>query len=171
LATGLALLLIYCVVSITYFRLPAPDQRKTLSIFCILLLGLAEELLVGLGRLHLGASGAATPRYATLTMISVIAALILLAIYANGSRVCATMAVLLGLAMCAFTALADYSEIAMAGPRKQYGENLQRILRQGQIGEDEARQLQWPSLSDIQSGNHMLRQLHLSFYHDDLTVD
>src|SRR5882724_4869555 len=54
LATGLVLFPVYCVVSVTYFRLPTSDQKQTLGIFCLLLLGIAEELLIGLGRLSLG---------------------------------------------------------------------------------------------------------------------
>jgi hypothetical protein len=136
-----------------------------------LLLGVSEELLIGLGRLSLGVVGAAAPRYSTLTMISVAASLILLAFYANRSRAYATMAVLLGVGICVCSILADYNEILMAGSRRQYGENLQRILRHGQVGADDMRQLEWRSLSDIQFGNRMLRQFHLSLYHDDGTTD
>ena len=85
--------------------------------------------------LHLGVGNAASSRYATLTMISVVAALILLSTYTRGSRIYAALAILLGGGICSFAILADYEEAKMETARMQYAQNLQRLLRGGQITE------------------------------------
>jgi hypothetical protein len=165
LAVGVVLSFLYCAAALTYWKLDLHEQRRSLGILCLLLLGVAQELLIGFGRLTLGVAQAATSRYSTLTMVSAPAALILLALHARKSRASAALAGLLGVVMCGFAILADYGEFGMAESRRQYGENLRRILLQDHISDDDLRQLQSRSRSDVELGNRMLREFRLSFYH------
>jgi hypothetical protein len=166
------LLLGCCCVSVAAFsRLSRTDQQAALALFCLVLLGMAEELLIGLGRLRYGVNYAAASRYSTLTMVAPAASMIFLAWHADKSRTSAVLSVVLGTAICIFSLLADNNEIAMANARRQYGENLQRMLRAGRIGADELRQLQWGneiqggSPQDIQNGIQTLQHYRLSLYH------
>jgi hypothetical protein len=157
----------YAFATIKFFRLPRPEQEQSLGVFSLLLLGIFEQMLIGLGRLPLGVGNAASSRYATLTMISVVAALILLSTHTRGSRIYAALAILLGGGICAFAILADYKEAKMETARMQYAQNLQRLLRGGQITEGETAQFEWDNLEDIVNGNEVLRQFGLSLYHEN----
>jgi hypothetical protein len=163
---GIFLSAMYAFATIKFFRLPRPEQEQSLGVFSLLLLGIFEQMLIGLGRLHLGVGNAASSRYATLTMISVVAALILLSTYTRGSRIYAALAILLGGGICSFAILADYEEAKMETARMQYAQNLQRLLRGGQITEGEKAQFEWDNLEDIVNGNEILRQFGLSLYHE-----
>jgi hypothetical protein len=168
LVVGAGLTLAYGLATVMFFRLDAAGQQRCLGIFCLLVSGVAMQVLIALGRLKLGSAAAATSRYSTLTLISVPAVLILLAYCADRSRICAAMAVLVVLEIGVFAALANYSEaIVMAKARHHYYENLQGILRRGQFDEASLQALEWPIAGDIQSGNLILRQHRLSFYHND----
>ena len=157
----------YAFATIKFFRLPRPEQEQSLGVFSLLLLGIFEQMLIGLGRLHLGVGNAASSRYATLTMISVVAALILLSTYTRGSRIYAALAILLGGGICSFAILADYEEAKMETARMQYAQNLQRLLRGGQITEGEKAQFEWDNLEDIVNGNEVLKQHGLSLYDEN----
>jgi hypothetical protein len=162
---GAFLLLVYAAVAIKFFKTPASEQEASLGVFCLLLLGLAEEALICLGRLPQGVSYGAASRYATLTMISPIAAFILLATYTHGSRIDGVLAVLLGGIIVLFTALADREEIKMTEARRQYSQDLQRLLREGQIKEADQAKLEWDKFEDIVNGNRILKQFGLSLHH------
>jgi hypothetical protein len=163
---GIFLAAMYGFATIKFFRLPRPDQEQSLGVFSLLLLGIFEQMLIGLGRLPLGVGNAASSRYATLTMISVVAALILLSTYTRGSRIYPALAILLGSGICWFVILADYEEAKMETARMQYAQNLQRLLRGGQITEAENAQFEWDNLEDIVNGNEVLKEYGLSLYHD-----
>jgi len=163
-AIGLVLVVVFGVALAEYFKLSLAEQQQALGLLCLVLLGIAEELLIAVGRLPLGVTWAAGSHYATLTMVTPAASLILLAFYANRSRVYALLAVLLGLTMCISAAVADYSEVVTAKYRKQYGENLQRILLQGEIDEYGMRELQFHPLSSIEDGVRILKQFHLNVF-------
>jgi hypothetical protein len=163
---GIFLSVMYALATVKFFRLPQPEQEQSLGVFCLLLLGIFEQMLIGLGRLHLGVGNAASSRYATLTMISVVAALILLSTYTRGSRVYASLVSLLGGSVCLFAILADYQEARMESGRMQYAQNLQRLLRTGQIKEADKSKLEWDNLEDIVNGNEVLKQYGLSLYYD-----
>ena len=163
---GIFLSVMYVFATVKFFRLPRPEQEQSLGVFCLLLLGIFEELLIALGRLPLGVGNAASSRYATLTMISVVAALILLTTYTRGARIYAALAIVLGISIGSFAILADYEEAKMGVARMQYAQNLQRALRRGQITEGEKAQFEWDNLEDIVSGNEVLMQYGLSLYDD-----
>jgi hypothetical protein len=163
---GIFLSAMYGFATIKFFRLPLPEQEQSLGVFSLLLLGIFEQMLIGLGRLPLGVGNAASSRYATLTMISAVAALILLTTYTRGSRVYAVLAILLGISVVSFVLLADHQEVKMEAARMQYAQTLQRLLRGGQITEGEKAQFEWDNLEDIVNGNEVLRQFGLSLYDD-----
>jgi len=172
LAVGAMLLACYGGVALIWIRLAKADQAATLGLLCLVLLGVGEEALIALGRLPYGARYAAASRYSTLTLVSVAAALIFLAWHAARSRSGVVMAVLLGTAVAAFSMMADWNELEMAGARRQYGENLKHILQVGDIGEAEAASLEWGSaqgghLQDIVDGNAFLRRYRLSLYRNE----
>ena len=107
LAVGMALTLCYAFVLYMYLRLSADDQKKVSWLLCLVALGVGEDILIALGRFPFGVAYAASSRYATLTLISVAAALLFLAWRANSSRRCATAAITLGALVLVFTGLAD----------------------------------------------------------------
>ena len=143
---GFALIAAYAYVFIYFTRLPRDEQKRSLALICVLLLGLVEQALLVYGRLPLGVANAATARYSTLTMISPVAALVFLTVYADRSRIYFALALLTGIAVVVFAAVGDCNEWAMAPMRQAYQRNLQGLIRGYEIGSDEARQLEWDRL-------------------------
>jgi len=99
LVVGFVLTVYYGVVIVDYLRLSRIEQLRLAHLLCLVLLGLGEGLLIGLGRVSYGTDYAASPRYSTLTLIAVAGCLIFLAVRAGTSRVGAVMAVGLGVAV------------------------------------------------------------------------
>jgi hypothetical protein len=148
------------------------DQAASLGVLCLVLLGIGEEALIGLGRLSYGVTYAAASRYASLTLISIAASLVFFTWHAARSRASAAIAILLGLTVATFSVIDDRNELVMAAARRQYGEHLQHLLQSGQIGDAEADALEWGraqggGVQDIVDGNAILRSHRLSFYHDE----
>lgn len=172
LAMGTILLACYAAVVLAWLWSSKADQADTLGVLCLVLLGIGEEALIGLGRLSYGVTYAAASRYSSLTLISIAASLVFFAWHAARFRASAAIAVLLGLIVATFSMIDDWNELAMAGARRQYGEHLQHILQSGQIGEAEAESLEWGRaqggrVQDIEDGNAILRSHRLSFYRNE----
>ena len=161
---GLALLGVYGYVFVHFARLPRDEQKRSLVLVCLLLLGLVEQALLVYGRLQLGVANAATARYSTLTMVSPAAALLFLTVYAEHSRVCLWLAAIAGTAIVAFALIGDRNEWAMMPARQAYQRNLQELLRRPVIGPEEAIQLEWDRLSDIRDGTESLKRQRLSLF-------
>jgi hypothetical protein len=163
-SVGLVLDLTFLFVFALFAQLPRDEQKRSLVLVSLILLGLMEEVLIAYGRLMLGLSNAATSRYATLTVVAPVAALMFLTLYASASRACLLFAVLIGAVVLLFAAVADRNELNMAEARHAYESRLQTILLENRIGSEEQRLFEWDSLPDIQQGNSVLRKYRLSSY-------
>jgi len=149
---------------VSYVRRPVAEKREMAVGFSLLMLGLGEQVLIASGRLSFGVEYAAASRYTTLNMMAVVGALLLLSYRSARSKPHALLTAMLAVAVCGFTAVADYNEISMAAARRDYALGLQNILRRGAIGPDELVTLQWPNADDVTNGNATLRRHRLSFY-------
>jgi hypothetical protein len=163
-AVGLVLNLTFLFAFAFFAQLPRDEQKRSLVLVSLILLGLIEEVLITYGRLPLGLSNAATSRYATLTVVAPVAALMFLTLHASASRTCLSFAVLIGAVMLLFAVVADRNELNMAEARHAYGSRLQTILLENRIGPEELRLLEWDSLADIQQGISVLKKYRLSSY-------
>jgi hypothetical protein len=162
---GALLLITYAAATAKFFKMKRLEQQSSLGIFCLLLFGLGEAALICLARLPgFGADYGASSSYATLTVISPVAALILLSAYTHGSRVFTVLAILLGGTILVFTVSADHEEMKMTEGRKQYARDLERILRQGRIEESDEQKLENDNLENIVNGNSVLKQYGLSLF-------
>ena len=162
---GLVLIAIIGIVFTYYIKLPREEEKRSLVLICLIVFGLLEQALITYGRLPLGVSNAATARYATLTVIAPVAALIFLTLYADVSKICNVMALTTGSLILLFTIIGDRNELRIADGRHYLGMLRQKILLENKIGPEEQRILEWESLPDITEGNEILRKRRLSFYH------
>lgn len=162
---GAILWLTYVFAMVSHFRLPTLEQKRTTGLLCLILLGIGEQFLIALGRISYGVTYSAASRYASLTLISVAGALLLLAYCASRSALAAATGILFGLTVATCVAVSDYQELCMASARRAYGHNLKNVLLNGRIGDAELRLLQWEDIRAIKNGNEILRRYHLSFYH------
>ena len=161
---GAGLIGVYGYVFAHFARLPREEQKRSLPVVCLLLLGLAEQALLVYGRLPLGVANGATARYSTLTVVSPAAALLFLTVYADRSRTCLALGALTGMALVVFAIIGDSNEWAMAPSRQAYQRNLQTVLRGAEISPGDARQLEWDRLADIRNGVQSLRHYRLSLF-------
>ena len=58
---GVFLSVMYAFATIKFFRLPRPEQEQSLGVFSLLLLGIFEQMLIGLRALHLGVGNPLPP--------------------------------------------------------------------------------------------------------------
>lgn len=165
LLVGAVLTGVFVFVFIHFGKLPRDEKKRSFVLMSILLFGLLEQALITYGRLPLGVSNAATARYATLTVVAPVSALVFLTMYGDVSRACLSIAVATGSAILLFTVIGDRNELRIAGGRHFLGVLRQQILLDNKIGAEEQKILEWESLPDIRDGNEILRKNRLSTYY------
>ncbi len=175
LLVGAVLTGVFVFVFIHFGKLPRDEKKRSFVLMSILLFGLLEQALITYGRLPLGVSNAATARYAALTVVAPVSALVFLTMYGSAlvvltmygdvSRACLSIAVATGSAILLFTVIGDRNELRIAGGRHFLGVLRQQILLDNKIGAEEQKILEWESLPDIRDGNEILRKNRLSTYY------